>query len=156
MKRPVTRESILKQIDRAYKKIAALEVLAQEQLDMEELYRGCDVVKRNEHAESADKLLAKIKYQKERRLKKLGEKLAEVDTIPLIPEISPSDIALAHQYLYYVKAAPIWSDSEYDLFCKKHNIPGSGGSDIDDSYSESIKALAAEMTSNPGKFPSNC
>jgi len=92
MKRPITRESLLKQIDRAYKKIAAMEVLAQEQLDIEELYRGCDVVKRNEHAESANKLLAKIKYQKERRLKKLGEKLAEVDTIPLRLQPESNDV----------------------------------------------------------------
>jgi hypothetical protein len=81
MKRPVTKESLLKQIDRAHKKIKKLEASAQEWLDEEKLYEGTPMlVERRAAAEKADGFFKKIKYQKERRLKKLGEKLAEIRT----------------------------------------------------------------------------
>lgn len=50
-----------------------------------------------------------------------------------------------HQYLYYVRCEPIISDYEYDQFCKKWKIDGSGGSDIEGSYSKEIIDLAEEL-----------
>ena len=85
MKRYTTREQILKDIDRAHAKVKKLEAQAQEQLDAESLLAGTDAVaEKRKHGEAADKLLRKIKYQKERRLPKLGAKLAEMDTRVLV------------------------------------------------------------------------
>jgi NAD-dependent DNA ligase len=50
--------------------------------------------------------------------------------------MSPETRIKAHQYLYYVLGRPIISDSEYDALCKKHGIDGSGGSDMESSYSK--------------------
>lgn len=51
----------------------------------------------------------------------------------------------AHQYLYYVMAKPIWSDREYDEFCKKWQIDGGGGSDRASDYSKPEIALAEKI-----------
>jgi hypothetical protein len=84
MKRYKNRDQILKDIDRAHAKIRRLEKDAQSWLDEERLYEGTPMVSELRNArENADKFLKAIKYQKERRLKYLGGKLAEMDTMPL-------------------------------------------------------------------------
>jgi NAD-dependent DNA ligase len=50
-----------------------------------------------------------------------------------------------HQYLYYVKCKPVWSDYDYDAFCKKHGLDGGGGSDRESDYPEDIKKLANDL-----------
>lgn len=64
----------------------------------------------------------------------------------------PEQMVLAHQYLYYILTTPIWSDYEYDNYCKKHYIYGGGGSDLKSSYSSAIIALALNMRDNPSNF----
>lgn len=66
---------------------------------------------------------------------------------------SPEDIVQAHQYLYYVHARPIWTDFEYDRFCKKHGIEGGGGSDLENDYPLHVKILANRMRAEPSNFP---
>ena len=55
---------------------------------------------------------------------------------------TPREIMMAHQYLYYVKTCPVISDLEYDQFCRFHCLDGSGGSDLESSYSERVKSLS--------------
>ena len=55
------------------------------------------------------------------------------------------DIVAAHQYLYYVLATPVWSDYEYDMFCRDNNIDSKGGSDLESSYTEEQKQLARKL-----------
>ena len=84
MKSYTHRDQILKDIASAHKKIEKAKVLCQDHLDSEKLLEGTDsVVEMRTHREAADKLLRKIKRLQEVRLKKLGEKLAEMDTAPL-------------------------------------------------------------------------
>ncbi len=64
------------------------------------------------------------------------------------------EIVLAHQYLYYVLARPIWDDYGYDLFCKQHGLNGIGGSDGASNYPQDIRDLAVHMQNNPEEFPS--
>lgn len=157
MKKYTHRDQILKDIDRSHTKIKKLEALAQAELDAESLYEGtADLVRKNKHHDEADKWLARVKYQKERRLKALGEKLAEFDTMPLPgteTKFSPRDFMLAHQYLYYVASSPIWGDFEYDKFCEKNGLEGNGGSDVASSYDPKIITLAKEMLVSPDKYP---
>jgi hypothetical protein len=54
-------------------------------------------------------------------------------------------IVRAHQYLYYVLCSPVWSDYEYDRFCKRHGIEGGGGSDRSCDYAPEEIALAESM-----------
>lgn len=56
-----------------------------------------------------------------------------------------NEIMLAHQYLYYVLNMPIWSDYQYDAFCKKHNLNSIGGSDRVQDYSEETINLVLNM-----------
>lgn len=65
---------------------------------------------------------------------------------------SAKNIMLAHQYLYYVSITPIWTDYEYDIFCKKNNFHGGGGSDCESSYSTLIKGIANHMRRNPSAY----
>ncbi len=51
----------------------------------------------------------------------------------------------AHQYLYYVLCRPVWSDYQYDLFCKEHDIEGGGGSDCADHYHPKVISLAHKI-----------
>lgn len=67
--------------------------------------------------------------------------------------MKPADKIKAHQYLYYVKAAPIWSDYDYDMYCRSHGIEGGGGSDMEDSYSQEVKDYAHKMLARPRDFP---
>lgn len=84
MKRYKNREQILKDIDRAHAKIAASKKVAQGFLDEEELLTGTgNLVELRAARESADKQFRKIKRLETVRLPKLGEKLAEMDTLPL-------------------------------------------------------------------------
>lgn len=84
MKRYKNREQILKDIDRAHAKIAAAKKVAQGFLDEEELLTGTgNVVELRAAREAADKQFLKIKRLQTVRLPKLGEKLAEMDTLPL-------------------------------------------------------------------------
>lgn len=53
----------------------------------------------------------------------------------------------AHQYLYYVRCAPILSDYEYDRFCKHNGLDGGGGSDRISDYAPRIIALAEKLSS---------
>lgn len=55
------------------------------------------------------------------------------------------NLMLAHQFLYYVKHAPVISDREYDLFCKANGLDGGGGSDLEESYPRHVVALANAM-----------
>lgn len=59
--------------------------------------------------------------------------------------MNPEKIIQAHQYLYYVKTKPIWTDYQYDRYCSKYNIEGGGGSDREDDYPADIKDLAHQM-----------
>lgn len=58
-------------------------------------------------------------------------------------------IMKAHQFLYYVESKSVWSDFEYDQFCKRHGLEGSGGSDLASDYAPVIVALAREIEKNP-------
>lgn len=44
-----------------------------------------------------------------------------------------AEIMAAHQYLYYIGPSAgkptIWSDFEYDEFCRAHGLAGGGGSE---------------------------
>ena len=62
------------------------------------------------------------------------------------------EIIIAHQYLYYIEATPIWSDRDYDFFCNDRNIEGGGGSDLASSYPKYIVELAHKMKANPKVF----
>lgn len=55
---------------------------------------------------------------------------------------TPEDFVKAHQYLYYVKSDSVWSDLQYDTYCKEHGLFGGGGSDSAADYPESIVRLA--------------
>ena len=78
------RDQIIADIDRAHAKISKARVVAQEHLDAEEFLIGTtDLTGLREHREAADKQFRKIKRLINVRLKKLGEKLAEMDTAPL-------------------------------------------------------------------------
>ena len=67
----------------------------------------------------------------------MSEELNEIDRKKLIE---------AHQYLYYCKGLPVLSDFDYDQLCKSWNIFGGGGSDLESSYTEDVKSLAAVLT----------
>jgi NAD-dependent DNA ligase len=54
-------------------------------------------------------------------------------------------IMQAHQYLYYVLANPVWTDYEYDMFCKRNGLQGGGGSDCAKDYSAEAIAEAAKI-----------
>jgi hypothetical protein len=54
-------------------------------------------------------------------------------------------IMQAHQYLYYVLAKPVWTDYEYDMFCKRNGLQGGGGSDCADHYAPEVIAEAAKI-----------
>jgi len=64
---------------------------------------------------------------------------------------SASDIMQAHQYLYYVRCAPVLSDYDYDHFCKRNGLDGGGGSDRASDYPPHIIALAVKLSSPNGK-----
>ena len=51
----------------------------------------------------------------------------------------------ANQYLYYVLGTPVYSDREYDLVCQRMGLDGSGGSDLDSSYTEQEKRYAQDL-----------
>lgn len=55
------------------------------------------------------------------------------------------DIVAAHQYLYYVLATQVWSDYEYDKFCRDNGIDSKGVSDLESSYTEEQKQLARKL-----------
>lgn len=59
--------------------------------------------------------------------------------------VTPSDIMMAHQFLYYVLCKPVWSDRQYDEFCKRNNLCGGGGSDRYCDYPERIRNLAIKI-----------
>lgn len=63
--------------------------------------------------------------------------------------VSAKDLMLAHQFLYYVRHAPVISDREYDEFCKSNGLDGGGGSDLASSYPTHVIALAERLTKNP-------
>lgn len=48
--------------------------------------------------------------------------------------MSPRDTMLLHQYLYYVAALPVWTDYQYDMFCREHGMDGGGGSSREGDY----------------------
>jgi len=104
MKNYKSREQIIKDIDAAHRKIAKAKTVAQEHLDAEELLCGTDnAAELRECRNAADKQFRKIKRLEMVRLPKLGEKLAEWDTIQLIPQdtvpVTPSEISSAPQDL---------------------------------------------------------
>lgn len=51
----------------------------------------------------------------------------------------------AHQYLYYVRCAPVWTDFQYDLFCKEAGLEPGGGSDGAEDYSKEARRLADSL-----------
>jgi hypothetical protein len=53
-----------------------------------------------------------------------------------------AQIMKAHQYLYYVAGTPVWSDYEYDKFCRDMKLDGKGGSDLESSYTDEDRILA--------------
>lgn len=64
----------------------------------------------------------------------------------------PADIVLAHQYLYYVLARPVWSDYTYDAYCQRNHIAGGGGSDRAADYDSRIVALANDLLDHPTDY----
>lgn len=54
----------------------------------------------------------------------------------------------AHQLLYYTGRS-VWSDYNYDLFCKKHGLDGNGGGGDERDYTSEENALALEFIKNP-------
>lgn len=58
---------------------------------------------------------------------------------------TPEQLVKAHQYLYYVLCRPVLSDYEYDMYCRKHGIPGGGGSDFAGDYSTETVQLAMSL-----------
>ncbi len=65
---------------------------------------------------------------------------------------APDQIVKALQYLYYtgdgnnrLGGSPV-SDFDYDKFCEKHGIEGSGGSDLEKDYSPEIVRLAESIS----------
>jgi hypothetical protein len=68
-------------------------------------------------------------------------------------DYSPQEVMEAHQFLYYCKFCPAWSDYDYDHWCKLHGLDGSGGSDSESSYTNKVKALAEAMQKSPASFP---
>jgi len=78
--------------------------------------------------------------------------VVEQPDLPGVSEPTPNDIMQAHQFLYYVKCAPIISDEAYDMFCKQHGLQGGGGSDPAQDYSEAVKRLAGVMAFSPAEI----
>lgn len=66
--------------------------------------------------------------------------------------MTAADIVKAHQYLYYVRTQPIWSDYDYDRFCAAHGIEGGGGSDRECDYDPKIVELAERMALAPHEW----
>ena len=60
----------------------------------------------------------------------------------------PEETMQAHQYLYYCLGTPVWSDYEYDMFCRDNQLDGKGGSDLESSYSDEVKVLALKILKN--------
>jgi len=84
MKKYTHRNQILTDIDHAHAKISMAKIVAQEHLDAESLLTGTtDLSGLRLHREAADKQFRKIKRLENVRLKNLGEKLAEMDTVPM-------------------------------------------------------------------------
>lgn len=67
--------------------------------------------------------------------------------------IKPERLMQAHQYLYYIKCAPIWSDYDYDMWCRSHGLFGGGGSSLEKDYDYTIRLLADDMARHPFRFP---
>jgi hypothetical protein len=63
----------------------------------------------------------------------------------LVARATPEQEVLAHQYLYYVEAAPVIEDFEYDMVCRYYKLPGGGGSDRASDYPEATKTLAKAL-----------
>lgn len=63
----------------------------------------------------------------------------------VVVDPSPADLQKVHQYLYYVLSRPIWTDTEYDDFCRKHGLQCGGGSDCAEHYSPQTRRLAHSM-----------
>jgi len=59
-----------------------------------------------------------------------------------LENVTPQHVVKAHQYLYYVLGTAVWSDYDYDKYCRKYGIEGGGGSDCAEHYSEDEKKLA--------------
>jgi hypothetical protein len=79
--------------------------------------------------------------------------MSQLGPIPSDPDRpAPRDFILAHQFLYYVRSQPIWSDHDYDRYCARHHIQGGGGSDLKDHYPPHIQILALRMAAEPDKF----
>lgn len=68
---------------------------------------------------------------------------------------TPWEFVKAHQYLYYVKTSPIWTDFTYDLYCKEHGLFGGGGSDSAADYPAHIVRLAEGILRNHQKLMGN-
>lgn len=94
-KRYTSREMVLKDIDKAHRKIKRLKAQTQTILDAVEFLNVEDAVERKNLNESADELLAKISRIENTRLVKLGKTLAMFDTIPLGAEgLNQQDVCL--------------------------------------------------------------
>jgi hypothetical protein len=84
MKKYTNCNQIIADIDRAHAKIAKAKLVAQEHIDAESFLTGTtDLSGLSLHREAADKQFRKIERLQNVRLKKLGEKLAEMNTMSL-------------------------------------------------------------------------
>ncbi len=59
--------------------------------------------------------------------------------------LTAEEVMRAHQYLYYVKNSPVWSDYQYDMYCREKGLDGGGGSDRAQDYTETVKRLAESL-----------
>lgn len=66
---------------------------------------------------------------------------------------TPEQTMKAHQYIYYVLSNNVWSDYEYDQFCKRNGLDGNGGSDLASNYPPEVVELARAMLKNPQQYP---
>jgi hypothetical protein len=67
--------------------------------------------------------------------------------------INAKALMQAHQYLYYVTSRSVWTDCEYDRFCKRHGLDGNGGSDLASDYPQDVIDLANKIFQNPSQYP---
>jgi len=69
------------------------------------------------------------------------------------PAHTARELMLAHQYIYYVLSDNVWSDYEYDQFCERNGLDGTGGSDCAMHYTIETVVLATNIRSNPQNYP---
>lgn len=63
---------------------------------------------------------------------------------------TPKQLQQVHQYLYYVVGQTVWTDWQYDEYCKEHGLEGGGGSDCAEHYAPEIREAAKALLRDGG------